>query len=368
MDEKVYYAALNKCFNGNWKTARSLIRHFGSAKAVFSAGRRELSLLLPGMDSAVQQLTSAGLQEDAADEMDYCRREGLQVLCINDEDYPYRLAETPDAPLVLFVKGRRKLSGARLLAIVGTRHCTQYSKKYCDRIAEYMSSLKVKPVIVSGMAYGVDTWAHQSALRYGLDTIAVTATGLDTVYPSSNRNLAGQIVERGAIVTEYWRDTPAYPSNFISRNRIIAGLCDATVVVESRIHGGSLITARAAFNYDRQVFAFPGKLEDECYEGCNLLIAESIACLARSAAHIGTELGWIPEAGGDGDARRQSRFASLSPQKQEILRVLRRGGEMDAAMIAASCAYNISNVSYLLLDMELEGLVKHVSANKYLYL
>lgn len=368
MDEKVYFAALNKCFNGNWSTARNLILRFGSVRAVFMAGYRDLSRLLPGMDTAVHQLTSGTLLDQAARELDYCRREGLEVLCIEDDDYPYRLAETEDAPLVVFRKGSRKLSGPRMLAIVGTRHCTQYSRKYCDRIAEYMSSLKVKPVIVSGMAYGVDTWAHQSALRYGLDTIAVTATGLDTVYPSSNRNLAAQIVERGAIVTEYWRDTPAYPSNFISRNRIVAGLTDATVVVESRIHGGSLITARAAFNYNRQVFAFPGKLEDECYEGCNMLIAGNIACLARSAAHVGAELGWTPEGGGNGFNGRQSRLASLPPEKQEILRVLRRGGEMDAAMIAASCSYNVSNVSYLLLEMEIEGFVKHVSANKYLYL
>jgi DNA processing protein len=366
MDAMVYYAALNKCLTCNWKIAHSLIRHLGSAKAVFGAGYRELTRLMPGMEAVVLQLTSGEVLDEAAAELDYCRREGIEALCIEDEDYPYRLAETADAPLVIFKKGSRKLSGARLLAIVGTRHCTQYSKKYCDRIAEYMSSLKVKPVIVSGMAYGVDTHAHQSALRYGLDTIAVTATGQDSIYPSSNRNLASCIIERGAIVTEYWSGTPAYPSNFVSRNRIIAGLSDATVVVESRIHGGSLITARAAFNYNREVFAFPGKLEDECYEGCNMLIAENIASLARSAGHIGAELGWQPDA--NGAAARKARLASLPPEKREILRALRQGGEMDAARIAACCSFNVSDVSLLLLEMELDGLVKHISANKYLYL
>ena len=218
------------------------------------------------------------------------------------------------------------------------------------------------------MAYGVDTMAHQAALRYGLDTIAVTATGLDTVYPTSNRNLAPRIEERGAIVTEYWSGTPGYPSNFLSRNRIIAGLSDATVVVESRIHGGSLVTAKAAFNYDREVFTFPGKIEDECYAGCNMLIAENMAQLARSAQHISDALGWYPEGGDKDNRSRQARYESLPLEKREILRALRQCGEMDAARIAAFCSYDISETSFLLLEMEIEGLVKHISTNKYVYL
>lgn len=364
MDETVYLAALNKILAGNWKIAHNLLQYFGRASAVFAAGQKRLSRLLPGMDAAVLQLSSGQTLDEASNEMDYCRREGIEVLSVEDETYPSRLAETADAPLVIFKRGSRKLNGARFLSVVGTRHCTQYSRKYCDNIAEYMSSLKVKPVIVSGMAYGVDTLAHKSALRYGLDTIAVTATGLDTIYPASNRDLAPRIEERGAIVTEYWSGTPAYPFNFLSRNRIIAGLSDATVVVESRIHGGSLVTARAAFNYDREVFTFPGKLEDDCYAGCNMLIAENMAQLARGAGHIGSQMGWIPESG----PGRPARLASISPEKREILRALHQGGEMDAARIAACCSYDISQTSYLLLEMEIEGLVKHISANKYLYL
>lgn len=368
MNQTLYLTALNKIMTGNWKIAHCLIRHFGCASDIFHAGRKKLAQLLPGMDAAVLGLTSGETLDEALKELEYCRREGLEVLTIEDEAYPVRLAQTADAPLVLFKRGCRKLNGARFLSIVGTRHCTPYARKYCDKIAEHMSSLKVKPVIVSGMAYGIDTLAHQAALRYGLDTIAVTATGLDIVYPSSNRNLAPRIEERGSIVTEYWSGTPAYPSNFLSRNRIIAGLSDATVVVESRIHGGSLVTARAAFNYDREVFTFPGKLEDECYAGCNMLIAENMAQLARSAEHISMDLGWYPEAGDSDSRSRQTILANLPVEKQEILKVLRQCGEMDAARIAASCSYGISQTSYLLLEMEIEGLVKHISTNKYVYL
>ena len=366
MNETIYLAALNKIMTGNWKMAHELIFYFGSASAVFNARQKELSRLLPEIDPAA--FLSGEVIEDAAKELEYCQREGLEVLTIDDDAYPSRLAETADAPLVIFKRGCRKLNGARFLAIVGTRHCTPYARKNCDMIAEYMSSLKVKPVIVSGMAYGVDTMAHQAALRYGLDTIAVTATGLDTVYPSSNRNLAPRIEERGAIVTEYWSGTPAYPFNFLSRNRIIAGLSDATVVVESRIHGGSLVTAKAAFNYDREVFTFPGKLEDECYAGCNMLIAENMAQLARSAQHIADGLGWYLPTGAEEKRSRQARFESLPFEKREILRALRQCGEMDAARIAAYCSFDITQTSFLLLEMEIEGLVKHISTNKYVYL
>ncbi|MBR7026617.1 MAG: DNA-processing protein DprA [Bacteroidales bacterium] len=364
MDEKVYLTALNKCFFGSWNIAHRLLQHFGSAKAVFSAGYRELAGLLPGMDATLIHLTTGELTDGAFNELEYCRREGLQAISINDDGYPSRLAQTPEAPLVIFSRGSRRLDGARFLSIVGTRHCTPMSGKYCDIVAEYLSSLKVKPVIVSGMAYGIDTLAHRSALRYGLDTIAVTATGLDSVYPASNRNLAPRIEERGAIVTEFWQQTPPYPFNFVSRNRIVAGLSDGTLVVESRLRGGSLITARAAFNYNREVFAFPGRIEDECFAGCNELIAADIAHLARGAEDICRELEWASEGRGGG----KGRWKSVPPEKMAVLQVLRRGGEMDAAQIAASCSRSVSQVSYLLLEMEIEGLVKHISANKYVNL
>ena len=367
MDETVFLAALNKCFLGNWHTAHRLLQHCGSARAVFDTPQKELTRLLPGMEVTVQHMGIGRLPDEACSELEYCRREGLEAIPIGDDSYPSRLAETPDAPLVLFCRGSRRLNGARFLSMVGTRHCTPLSKKYCDMVAEYMSSLKVKPVIVSGMAYGIDTWAHQSALRYGLDTIAVIATGLDTTYPASNRNLALKIVERGAIVTEYWSGTLPYPGNFVCRNRIVAGMSDGTLVVESRSKGGSLITARAAFNYNREVFAFPGKIEDECYTGCNMLIATDIAHLARGAADICRELGWASE-GRRAVSRSQSLWNALPPEKKAGMQALRRGGAMDAAQMAAGCGYGVSQVSYILLEMEIEGLVKHISANKYVNL
>ena len=367
MDEKVYLAALNKCFFGYWNIAHQLLQHFGSAKAVFSAGQRELIRILPGMDATVGHLTSGQLPDEAFNELERCRREDIEAVSVRDDGYPARLAQTPEAPLVIFKRGIRQLNGGRFLSIVGTRHCTPHSRKYCDMVAEYLSSLKVKPVIVSGMAYGIDTMAHQAALRYGLDTVAVTATGLDTVYPASNRNLAPKIEERGAIVTEFWSGTAPFPSNFVSRNRIVAGMSDGTLVVESRLRGGSLITARAAFNYNREVFAFPGKIEDECFAGCNELIASDIAHLARDAVDICRELDWASE-GRSRAGRSQSVWNSLSPDKRAVIQALRRGGEMDAAQISLCCGRGIPQVSYLLLEMEIEGLVRHISANKYVNL
>ena len=366
MNETVYLAALNRCFEGNWKKAHELLKYYGSAEAIFKAGPRQLKPLLPGLDTIVTQLASPRLPDEAFEELERCRRDDIEVCSINDDSFPERLAETADAPLVLFRKGSRKLNGARFLAMVGTRHCTQYSQKYCDLIAEYMSSLTIKPVIVSGMAYGIDSCAHRSALRYGLDTIAVTATGHDTVYPPCNRNLAAEIMERGAVVTEYWSGTPSLPYNFVNRNRIIAGLSDATVVIESPARGGSLITARAAFNYNREVFAFPGKMEDTHFTGCNMLIAENIAQLVTGIPSIGKALEWLPDNCGARMLRAEA--ASLSPQKRTLLQILGSNGEMDAAQLAASCGENVSTVSLLLLELEMDGFVRHISANKYLSL
>ncbi|MBR5736254.1 MAG: DNA-processing protein DprA [Bacteroidales bacterium] len=366
MDETVYLAALNKCFHGNWRIAHNLLQCMGQAETIFSSGAGTLRRLLPGQDTAVQLLTSGQAVEEAGREMELCRREGIEVISINDDEYPSRLAETPDAPLILFKKGCRRLNGSRFLSIVGTRHCTHYSKKYCDMVAEYLSSLRVKPVIVSGMAYGIDSYAHQSALRYGLDTFAVTATGLDTVYPASNRILASKIEERGAIITEYWTGTTPFAQYFVSRNRIIAGISDATVVVESRIRGGSLITARAAFNYDRDVFAFPGKLEDESFQGCNMLIAEDIARLVTGPGSICRALGWSQERGASG--RRGRDISSLSEEKKAVLKTMDCGEGMDAAQIAACCRKDVSQVSFLLMELEFEGYVRHISANKYVSL
>lgn len=364
MEEKVYLAALNKCFIGDWKTARQLLQYARSAYNAFNLDRKTLENLLPGREAAVVHLTGTELVDRASREIEYCRREGIDVISIVDDSYPARLAETPDAPLVLFKKGSRKVNGSRILAVVGTRHSTQYSKKYCDMLAEHLSSLKNKPVIVSGLAYGVDSWAHQSALRYGLDTIAITATGLDTVYPSSNRHLAEQIAERGAIVTEFWSQTESFPSNFLFRNRIIAGMSDATVVVESRSRGGSLVTARAAFNYDREVFAFPGRMDDDSFAGCNTLIASDMAHLVSKVSDISTALGWDPGL----NRGVLSIENTLSPEKKAILQALRKNGVMDAAQIAGYCSANISRISLLLLEMEIEGCIRHVSANKYVSL
>ena len=346
MDECVYLSALNKCYESSWRKAHELLIHFDNAEKAFKSCNKPFLL------------------EEAAREIDYYKHNNIEIITIKDETYPVRLAQIADAPLVLFSKGTRGLNGKRFLAVVGTRHSTAQAKKYCDMIAEYMSGLKIKPVIVSGLAYGVDSYAHHSALHYGLDTIAVVATGLDYIYPASNKKLAEQIVERGAVITEYWSHTPTYPSNFVNRNRIVAGMCDGTVVVESKEKGGSLITAGAAFAYDRDVFAFPGRADDPAYGGCNILIERNIAHIVTNASSIGINLGWIQTK----IQQKSPELFDISLEKSAILEILDDGNPKDAAQIAEICGQSACDVSLRLLELEMDGLVRNISTNKYVHL
>ena len=360
-------ARLATSCEGNLAFGKEAIEAFGNASEIFELGHREAVERFPPLAAIAGRLFSRQTADAAARDVDWAMEHGVEMVTIDSEDYPYRLRECPDPPLLLYLRGKCNFHRDRFIAIVGTRAATQYGRRYCDKIVEGLSKCVIKPVVVSGLALGIDTYAHTFALRYGLDTVAVTATGLDTVYPASNRDLAPKIEERGAIVTEFWSGTAPYPSNFVSRNRIVAGMSDGTLVVESRLRGGSLITAKAAFNYDREVFAFPGRIEDENFAGCNELIASDIAHLARDAGDICRELEWASEGRSHAD-RSQNVWNALSPEKKAVIQALRRGGEMDAAQIALCCGRGIPQVSYLLLEMEIEGLVRHISANKYVNL
>lgn len=358
-------ARLAGCFEGNNTPAKAILETFGSATAIFELGQREALRVFPPLERIAGRLFSRRTADQAASDIDWALDHHVDVIAFTDGSYPERLRQCPDAPLLLYTKGNCDLSRPRFAAIVGTRASTQYGRRYCERIVEGLSTLKVKPVIVSGMALGIDTHAHTFALKYGLDTVAVMGTGFDTIYPAANERLAEQILDgHGALVTEFSPSTPSYPINFVRRNRIIAGLSDCTIVVESKVKGGGLLTAGMAMDYNRSVFAIPGRLDDVTFLGCNALIEDNVAAIVTGAGSIIKAMGWDVADPGlplsfAGSA------AEPDPVKRKILTFLAEHPESDINDIAHALASTPGAVALPLLELELSGAISVVSGNKY---
>lgn len=255
--------------------ARHLIQAAGSAAMLFEHAR-ELPALLPGVTPKVAttfQHTEVFRLCEA--ELSFAQKHQIRCLTEDDEAYPSRLRECPDAPLVLFYKGSANLNSRHILSIVGTRNATDYGKGLCQRFMQELSALLPDVLIVSGLAYGIDIHAHREALTHGFDTVGVLAHGLDRIYPAVHRRTATEMLTQGGLLTEFMSGTNPDRQNFVKRNRIVAGISDATLVIESGPKGGSLITAEIAESYQRDCFAFPGRVGDTYSTGCNLLIQKT---------------------------------------------------------------------------------------------
>ena len=275
------------------RTALAIIEHLGSAAAFFD---------LPSGDAAIITERLAGrpsreaFLDKALQELEITGKKGYHFIGITDECYPFLLRQCPDAPVGLYIRSasapEKLFRRTRHLAVVGTRNMTRYGKEWCRILMEHLGKAGDPPAIVSGLAAGVDAEAHRGALENGMPTIAVMATGIDRIYPCMNEYLAGKIEAHpeSALISDYPMGTIPKPYNFIRRNRIIAGLSDATVIIESKSRGGSLITARQAFSYDRDVFALPGRVDDACSCGCNALIKEKTASPVLSPSDISENL------------------------------------------------------------------------------
>lgn len=280
--ERVSACALNRILGYEPLTGHRLIRQLGSASAVFSLNSEDLRDLLGPYSRFTERITPA-LQEDSLKELERLEAKGCIFLPFSDPCYPDTLRECPDAPLGLYVcsaSSPDKLFNRKTnIGIVGTRDCSLYGKEWCTRIVESFSLSPSKPVIVSGLAYGIDITAHRTALECGLSTIAVLPTGIEEIYPARHRADARRIAKTPgcAVITDYPPGTAPQAVTFLRRNRIIAGLCSGLVLVESKVKGGGMITAKMAFDYGRDVFSLPGRIDDLRSGGCNLLLKQKIA-------------------------------------------------------------------------------------------
>jgi DNA processing protein len=343
--------------------ARKLVSHFGSVEAVFHESYRTLTKI-PGIGSGLARYISDRSYLDVAErEAEYVSKHNINTYFYLDNNYPFRLRQCDDSPVVFFFKGNCDLDTSKILSVVGTRSATIHGKEFCEKIIGGLAAGYPDLLIVSGLAYGIDISAHKAALSFNLPTVGVLANGLKTIYPSIHRPTAEAMLRNGGLLTDFLSDALPERNNFIKRNRIIAGLSDATLVVESGIKGGALITADIAASYNRDVFAVPGRPDDQWSAGCNNLIKYNKAALAESAEDIEYFLGWKSEK--TKAPVQKTLFSEMSDSEKQIFDLLAKESELTIDAICRSLDLPVYKLSPLLLQMEFKGLVKFYPGNIY---
>lgn len=362
-DEAVLLLALLRTPGIGLITANRLCRAAGSAARLWEE-RANISRLLPQATDRLQQcLTNWDKQLPQAEaEADEARRHHISLLALTETDYPTWLKSLPDAPPVLFYKGTASLNAQPMISIVGTRHISEYGKDLCRHIVEQLAERLPQATIVSGLAYGVDVHAHRAALACGLPTIGVLGHGLNHLYPPSHRDTANRMTEQGGLLTEYPCATPVSRENFVQRNRIVAGLSQACIVVESARRGGALITARLAQDYGREVYACPGRLTDLHSEGCNRLIARHGAAIFTSVDDLMDDMGWAPR---QPRPQQLELFPALTATEEQLRSRLVQTEQCSADELVTATGLKVAEVNAALIQLEMKGLVRLLAGNQY---
>jgi DNA processing protein len=343
--------------------ARKLVAHVGSVEGVFSESFRTL-IKIPGIGKSLATSVCEKSYIDAAEkEAEYVTRNNIRTFFYLDNDYPFRLRQCEDSPVTFYFSGNSDLNTAKILSVVGTRNATPRGKELCDKIIGGLAIDHPDLLIVSGLAYGIDIAAHRAALASNLKTIGVLAHGFRTTYPSVHRATANEITRNGGLLTDFVSDALPERNNFLKRNRIIAGLSDATLVVESGIKGGALITADIAGSYNRDVFAVPGRPSDQWSAGCNSLIRNNKAALIGNSEDIEYFLNW--KSAGKKEPRQISLFNELSGPEKLIYENLNINGEMNIDNLCRVLDIPVYKLSALLLQMEFNGIIKCYPGNLY---
>lgn len=335
-------------------TAKKLIRQCGSPEAVFKSSRNSL-LAIDGIGTViVNAILSSNALKQAEKEIEYIQVKNIRALYFEQDAYPFRLKHCVDGPVVLFQQGNIQWKDSPVISIVGTRQLTSCGKSQCQDLVESLSVFN--PIIVSGFACGTDITAHKAALEAGLQTVACMAHGFQTTYPSVHRKYRSLVEAHGGFVTDFWTTAKFDLSNFIRRNRIIAGLSQATIVIESGAKGGSLATARFAFDYNREVFALPGRTSDPQSMGCNSLIKTKQAHLLSTPADVPYILNWDLDI--ETPKIQKPLFVNLNPEEQLIYNFLKKEGQTLLDLIALNCKMPTSKAAALLLNLEMKGAVR----------
>ena len=370
MEQELFYVmALTRLTNFNYQQALELYKTVGSAQLLYEHRNEIGDIVKEASPTLMQALLNWDDAMKRADfELHYMQEHSIRGLVLGDDDYPQRLCECPDAPLVLYYKGNCDLNQTKIVSIVGTRQMTVYGQ---DLIRHFVSDLKrhcSNVLIVSGLAYGVDICAHREALANGYETVGVLAHGLDQIYPYRHHETAAEMVNHGGLLTEFMTQTNADKPNFVRRNRIVAGMADATVLVESAAKGGGLITCEIAQSYDRSVFAFPGNVGSEFSKGCNNMIRDNVAGLISNANDFVVAMGWQDEAlrkQAMADGIERNLFPDLSPEEQKVVSLLQQTNNLQLNILSVKIGIPIGQLTALLFQLEMKGVVKPLAGGTY---
>ena len=370
MDQEIFYTmALTRLTNFNYQQALELYRAVGSAQMLFEH-RNEIGDIIkdasPRLMEALKDWNEPMRRAEA--EIRFMEEHRIRALTLTNDDYPQRLTECPDAPIIIYYTGNADLNQTRIISIVGTRRMTTYGEDLIRRFIRDLRQYCPEVLIVSGLAYGVDICAHKQALENGYPTVGVLAHGLDQIYPYRHREVAAKMINHGGLLTEFMTQTNADKPNFVRRNRIVAGMADATILVESGAKGGGLITADIAQSYARAVFAFPGNVGQPYSEGCNNLIRDNGAGLISNAEDFVKAMGWLDEtrlqqAIADGIER--NLFPDLSPEEQQIVSLLQQTNGLQLNIITVKTGIPIGRLTALLFQLEMKGVVKPLAGGIY---
>lgn len=335
--------------------AKKLLNHCGSAENIFKAKASQLTSIDGVGRVLIKNLKNKSVFKLAEEELLHIQQNNINILFYQDENYPERLKHCIDGPILLFTSGNFNFNNRKIISIVGTREVTSYGAEFCRKLIEDIAPLN--PIIVSGFAYGVDIVAHQAAMEHNLQTIGVIAHGLNQVYPKIHKRYIAKMEQNGGFMTEFWSSSNPEKENFVKRNRIVAGMSEATVVIESAEKGGSLITANLANEYNRDVFAVPGRISDKFSQGCNNLIKTQRAHLLTSAADLIYILNWEIQQKTEKVIQKQL-FVTLDFEEQKVYNYLQKNGKQLLDVIALECDFPIFRISSILLNMELKGVIR----------
>lgn len=375
MDQKelIYQIGLTLIPNVGDVNAKSLVSYCGSASEVFKT-KEKLLQKIPGIGviNAKKIIHNKDVLKRAEEEVEFILKYKIKPIFFTDAEYPQRLKFCNDSPVLMYYKGNANLNAEKIVAVVGTRKPDDYGKELTHKLVSDLAGTGV--LVISGLAYGVDGHAHKYALDNGLQTVGVVAHGLDRVYPTAHTALAKKMINNGGLLTDFMSGTNPDAVNFPKRNRIVAGLCDALVVVQSKREGGSLITATIASSYNKDVFAFPGEAGNELSEGCNGLIKRNKAALIENSADLLDAMNWtsphpgLVEGTGKPKKKQVPLIISLTEDEQKIAKTFAQKKQLHLDEICYASEMSVSSVSTLLLQLEFNNLIKSKPGKLYEFL
>ena len=355
--------ALTKIKGIGPKLSRTLLAYNGSVEEIFRCSKKQL-LTIPHIGETIANtIISKSYLKEAEEEYNFIIKHGIEIIWIEENNYPKRLKNCEDAPILLYYKGQANLNPTRSISIVGTRNATNYGKKICEDLIHQLENYDVQ--IISGLAYGIDSVAHRESLKNNIPTLGILGHGLDRIYPSTHRELAARMIENGGLLTEFPSGTNPDRQNFPMRNRIIAGLSDVTIVVEAAIKGGALITAEIANTYNRDVCAFPGGIDQEFSAGCNYLIKTNRAHLIRHADDLFYLMNWNKDNTTKTEKQLKLIPPDMSKDEQKVYAYIQENTNRSIDDIALYCDWPQSKLAIVLLEMEMKSLIISLPGKTY---